>query len=293
MEPQLSPIASPRNERSPGPLLPTNTSTDQGNATGDMSSSQPQPYPHLHAPKNVNSNTPHNTHSSPTLLSTPGARVNSNPQHRNGRGRGSGHIASVDQHATNLSLSNGRVGAPSLKVSSTSKPRSVAGSLAHSVRSGIYPDVAAIGEVSVNTAVKAVAIARSYLKLDDLDMMFQHVLAPGERLGMTMMIKPAPRKTDAQTSVITEKEETIKVSRTSDPGSVAGAISARAREGQRINVIAIGPACVALTVKSLVIARRYLIDDSLDFYCQPEFEGADVNGTRMSSICMRLLVFQV
>ena len=57
-----------------------------------------------------------------------------------------------------------------IKVSSTSRTAAVAGSVAKAVRDGKTPLLRAIGAGAVNQAVKAVAVARSYLQEEGIDL---------------------------------------------------------------------------------------------------------------------------
>lgn len=57
-----------------------------------------------------------------------------------------------------------------LKVSSKSNPNSVAGALAASLRERETAELQAVGAGAINQAVKAVAIARAYLKDGGLDL---------------------------------------------------------------------------------------------------------------------------
>lgn len=59
-----------------------------------------------------------------------------------------------------------------LKVSSKSKPSSVAGALAGVVREQGYVEVQAIGAAAINQAIKAIAIARGYVAPSGLDLVF-------------------------------------------------------------------------------------------------------------------------
>ncbi len=56
-----------------------------------------------------------------------------------------------------------------IKVAATSRSTAVAGAIAGVMREQEQVDVQAIGAGAVNQAVKAVAIARSYLELDGID----------------------------------------------------------------------------------------------------------------------------
>ena len=71
-----------------------------------------------------------------------------------------------------------------LKVSSKSKPSSVAGALANAFREKRSVEVQAIGEGSLNQAVKAIAIARGYVAPTGKDLVcihaFSDVLIEGE-----------------------------------------------------------------------------------------------------------------
>lgn len=60
-----------------------------------------------------------------------------------------------------------------LRVSGNSRPNSVAGAIAALLRSEHEVEVQAIGPQAVNQAVKAIAIARSYIELDGLDLTAQ------------------------------------------------------------------------------------------------------------------------
>lgn len=57
-----------------------------------------------------------------------------------------------------------------LKVSAQSNPKGSAGSIAHTLRRGLNPTVMCTGQDSINQAVKALAIARSFLEEDKLDL---------------------------------------------------------------------------------------------------------------------------
>ena len=71
-----------------------------------------------------------------------------------------------------------------LKVSSNSKPNSVAGALAHAFREKSTVEIQAIGAGSLNQAIKAIAIARGYVAPTGKDLVcvpaFSDVLIEGE-----------------------------------------------------------------------------------------------------------------
>ncbi len=82
-----------------------------------------------------------------------------------------------------------------LKVSSRSRSTAVAGAIAGVIREEGRAEVQAIGAGAVNQAIKAVAIARSYLELDGLDIIcipaFTDVMIAGqERTALKFIVEP-------------------------------------------------------------------------------------------------------
>ena len=72
-----------------------------------------------------------------------------------------------------------------LKVAGKSNPATVAGAIANNIREGKDIEIVAMGPQSVNQAVKAITISRSYLTDDHLDLTFRpefiHLELDGER----------------------------------------------------------------------------------------------------------------
>ncbi|MEZ4632991.1 MAG: stage V sporulation protein S [Deinococcales bacterium] len=81
-----------------------------------------------------------------------------------------------------------------LRVSGNSRPNAVAGAIAALLRTEGSVDVQAIGAQAVNQATKAIAIARSYLEDDRLDLTVQPVfvklsLQDDERTAIKLCVK--------------------------------------------------------------------------------------------------------
>lgn len=81
-----------------------------------------------------------------------------------------------------------------LKVSAKSNPNSVAGALAAVLRERETAELQAVGAGAINQAIKAVAIARSYLKAGQIDLVcvpsFIDVEINGnERTGISLAIE--------------------------------------------------------------------------------------------------------
>ena len=81
-----------------------------------------------------------------------------------------------------------------LKVSAKSNPNSVAGALAAVLRERDHAELQAVGAGAINQAIKAVAIARSYLRGSQIDLVcipaFIDVEINGnERTGLSLAIE--------------------------------------------------------------------------------------------------------
>jgi len=82
-----------------------------------------------------------------------------------------------------------------IKVSAKSRSTAVAGAIAGVVRENGRAEVQAIGAGAVNQAIKAVAIARGYLTLDEIDIVcipaFVEVEIDGqERTALRFVVEP-------------------------------------------------------------------------------------------------------
>jgi len=97
-----------------------------------------------------------------------------------------------------------------IKVAATSRSTAVAGAIAGVVREQGRVDVQAIGAGAVNQAVKAVAIARSYLELDSIDVIcipsFVEVMIGGqERTAVRLSVETRESSAPTEwTSTLTE-----------------------------------------------------------------------------------------
>jgi stage V sporulation protein S len=77
------------------------------------------------------------------------------------------------------------VGTMTLKVAAKSNPSTVAGAIANNVRDGKQVEIVAMGPESINNTVKAIAIARGFLRGDGMDASckpeFIHLTIDGEK----------------------------------------------------------------------------------------------------------------
>jgi stage V sporulation protein S len=84
------------------------------------------------------------------------------------------------------------------------------------------------------------------------------------------------------------ESEILKVSATSKPSAVAGAIAGVMREKGRAEVQAIGAGAVNQAVKAIAIARGYLAPSGLDVVCIPSFTDVMINNEERTAL--RLIV---
>ena len=79
--------------------------------------------------------------------------------------------------------------------------------------------------------------------------------------------------------------EVLRVSAKSEPKSVAGAIAAILRNGETVEINAIGAAAVNQVVKSIAVARGYVAPNGIDLVSIPAFAQLEVDGKEKTSIC--------
>ena len=82
--------------------------------------------------------------------------------------------------------------------------------------------------------------------------------------------------------------EVLKVSATSKPVSVAGAIAGVVRTAGRVEVQAIGAGAINQAVKAIAISRGYVAPGGMDLVCIPSFIDISIDGEERTG--MRLLV---
>jgi stage V sporulation protein S len=82
--------------------------------------------------------------------------------------------------------------------------------------------------------------------------------------------------------------EPLRVSASSRPAAVAGAVAGIVRERGKAEVQAIGAGAINQALKAIAIARGYLAASGIDVVCIPTFVDVQVNDEERTA--MRLLV---
>ena len=175
------------------------------------------------------------------------------------------------------------------KMGSNSNPRDVAMLIAAQARAPVEcPTLQAIGPQATNQAVKAIAIARTFLKeSQSIDICTQPEFFQLED-GHTGLLLPIRKKTRRARSGEDEAQQ-LKSASGTDAKVLAGAISSFAREGRRMVVTGIGAAAINQVVKAIAIARKNIEEEAIDLTCKPEF--TEVN-EGVTALRMLLLVEQ-
>ncbi|NLM38367.1 MAG: stage V sporulation protein S [Firmicutes bacterium] len=78
--------------------------------------------------------------------------------------------------------------------------------------------------------------------------------------------------------------EILKVSASSNPKSVAGALAAVVREKFSAEVQAVGAGAVNQSIKAIAIARGYVAPNGIDLVCIPAFSEIDIDGEERTAI---------
>eukprot|EP00308_Calcidiscus_leptoporus_P009524 CAMPEP_0119369938 /NCGR_PEP_ID=MMETSP1334-20130426/16380_1 /TAXON_ID=127549 /ORGANISM="Calcidiscus leptoporus, Strain RCC1130" /LENGTH=237 /DNA_ID=CAMNT_0007386887 /DNA_START=15 /DNA_END=728 /DNA_ORIENTATION=- len=185
------------------------------------------------------------------------------------------------------------------KVGSSTNPRDVASQIAAQARAAVdCPVLQCLGPQSTNQAVKAIAIARTYLfqsdqlgqrSHPDLAVYPEFVKLEGgndDQLSAVQLVlsKRSRRPCDVKDG------RSLKVGKETDAKSLAGAIANCTREGSRVELTAIGAASVNQAIKSIAIARQYVEEEAIDLCCRPEFVEINEGDGDNSTSALRFLV---
>ena len=79
-------------------------------------------------------------------------------------------------------------------------------------------------------------------------------------------------------------ENFFRVSSSSKPTAVAGAIAKSIRDGRSVLLQAIGAGSINQAVKSIAVARGYLASDQLDIVTAPSFIDLDIDGSERTAM---------
>lgn len=77
--------------------------------------------------------------------------------------------------------------------------------------------------------------------------------------------------------------EMLKVSASSNPHSVAGAVAAIIRDGREVEIQAVGAGAVNQGIKAIAVARGYLAPNGFEICCIPAFSDIEIEGVQRTA----------
>jgi len=80
----------------------------------------------------------------------------------------------------------------------------------------------------------------------------------------------------------------LKVSSTTKPNSVAGAIAGMIRSSHRVQIQTIGAGALNQAIKGIAIARGFIAPTGQELVCTPYFKDIEVNGETKTAIVLNI-----
>ncbi len=80
----------------------------------------------------------------------------------------------------------------------------------------------------------------------------------------------------------------LKVSSSSKPNSVAGAIAGMIRDNKRVQIQVIGAGALNQAIKGVAIARGFIAPTGQDLFCIPFFRDIEINGEVRTAIVLAI-----
>ena len=84
----------------------------------------------------------------------------------------------------------------------------------------------------------------------------------------------------------------LRVSSSSDPNKVAGALAGTIREHQEAEMQTVGAGALNQAVKAIAISRGFLAPSGIDLVCWPSFIDIEINGNERTAIRLSIRVKQ-
>lgn len=82
----------------------------------------------------------------------------------------------------------------------------------------------------------------------------------------------------------------LRVSSTSDPNKVAGALAGTIREHGEAELQTVGAGALNQAVKAIAISRGFLAPSGIDLICWPSFIDIEINGNERTAIRLSVRV---
>jgi len=182
--------------------------------------------------------------------------------------------------------------------------KKLAGAISHSLRDHGEINVRAFGNAAIGKAVKAMAIARNYIKANisvnekklHLECAPAFVMADiGDKklTGMSFFVFASEIDGEGDVDVeslpdplmVKADDKDIDSNKRKDNlHKLAGAISHSLEEKQEVAIRCFGNATIGKASKAIAVARGYTATRGFDLYCWPAFIVAEINGQERTGI---------
>ena len=177
--------------------------------------------------------------------------------------------------------------------------KKLAGAISHSLRRKGEINIRCFGSASIGKAAKALAIARNYIDVQNLQLecspaFITTKMGDNELTGISFCTFSSNKSEDITPvnmeqcqSVLMVKADAKDVSaedRKRNVKKLAGAISHALEENKEVVIRCFGNATIGKAAKALAIARGYVATTGGDLYCWPSFIVADMNGNERTGI---------
>jgi len=177
--------------------------------------------------------------------------------------------------------------------------KKLAGAISHSLRRKGEISIRCFGNAAIGKAAKALAIARNYIGVQDLQLecslaFITTKIGENDLTGISFCTFASNKPEDEEPldveqcqSVLMVKADARDVSaedRKRNVKKLAGAIAHSLEENKEVVIRCFGNATIGKATKAIAIARGYTATRGADLYCWPNFIVADMGGNERTGI---------
>eukprot|EP01059_Diplonema_ambulator_P036957 TRINITY_DN9528_c0_g1_i1.p1 TRINITY_DN9528_c0_g1~~TRINITY_DN9528_c0_g1_i1.p1 ORF type:complete len:322 (+),score=81.63 TRINITY_DN9528_c0_g1_i1:267-1232(+) len=189
--------------------------------------------------------------------------------------------------------------APALKSTATTPVSGLAGAIAKRIREHGDAEIIALGVEGTNQAVKAMALARTFIVQEGMTLLVSPTFTgdeDGDEGNVMFKAEGKRQLTIEDTSEEAVKlDVSIRVSANSNIRKTAGAIAKLMRgpgqQGKAVGILTMGAESVHVTTQAVTAARTMLDQDSLDICFKPRFIHVDDEISSQPKPALRLTLY--
>lgn len=176
--------------------------------------------------------------------------------------------------------------------------KKLAGAISHSLRTSGEINVRCFGNAAIGKAAKAIAIARNYIGVQNLQLSCSPAfisthMGENELTGIVFCVFASEKdesynididKIKSVLMVKADEKEITPEDRGKNVKKLAGAIAHSLEENKECLIRCFGNATIGKASKALAVARGYTATRGPDLYCWPVFIVADMHGNERTGI---------